>query len=174
MIKFKDLKLPKEFSKKKKLDLYKCWILTSLEQGSDLRTLEIKADYDRMALTKEDAVALAINQFGTDEILGHSNDLLTYFGAKCFVIVKITLATGSMEEAVIIPPENSQIDLDPHYDPDMGVLNVTVLGRISDVSIKNYFLTDIQLYVDENTHILKIKAIELKELSINKSSNDMT
>ena len=167
---FHDLKLPKEFSKKKKLDLYKCWILTPLEKGSDLRVLEIHEDFERMALTEKAAVILAINQLGSDEIIAHANNLLEYFNGKYFIIIKITLTAGSMDEEVIIPPENKNgIDTDPHYDPIMGVLNVTVKGRISDCHITNYALTDISLEMDDNTHILTINNVELKELVINKS-----
>ena len=50
---FHDLKLPKELSKKKKLELYKCWILTPLEKGSDQRTLNIAQDYERMGLNEK-------------------------------------------------------------------------------------------------------------------------
>lgn len=167
---FHDLKLPKELSKKKKLELYKCWILTPLEKGSDQRTLKIAQDYERMGLNEKAAVALAINQLGSEEILAHADNLLEYFNGKYFVVLKLILLAGSMDEEVIIPAENlNGMDLDPHYDPIAEVLNVTVQGRIADYFITNYALTDIALEMDENTHIMMLKNIELKELVINKS-----
>ena len=162
---FHDLKLPKELSKKKKLELYKCWILTPLEKGSDQRVLDLDWSCDRYGLSEKAAVALEINRLGAEYLLEHSKDLLEDLSKKCFVIMKVTLLAG-----IIIPPENSKgIDTNPHYDPIMGVLNVTIRHRVAESEIKNYSLTDVSLEMDENTHLMNIVNIELQEQVINHS-----
>ena len=167
---FHDLKLPKELSKKKKLDLYKCWILTPLEKGSDQRVLELDWVCDRYGLSEKAAVALEINKLGAEYLLSHAENLLEVFSQKCFVIMKVTLVAGTLEENIIIPPENAYgFDTDPHYDPYMGALNVTIRNRVADSEIKNYALTNISLEMDENTHLMSIQNIELQEQIINRA-----
>ena len=63
---FRDLKLPKELSKKKKLELYKCWILAPLDKGSEPRQLELSTDCERYGLTEKAAISLAINEYGEE------------------------------------------------------------------------------------------------------------
>ena len=163
---FHDLKLPKELSKKKKLDVYKCWILTPLSKGSDERMLNINWDCDRYGLTEKSAVAVELNQIGAENLVG--KDLLELFSGKCFVIMKITLVSGSMDEDIVLSAENKGIiDTNPHYDPIIGAMNVTIHGRIADMEIKNYILSDISLEIDENTHIVNVANIELHEQIIN-------
>ena len=167
---FHDLKLPKELSKKKKLELYKCWILTPLEKGSDQRLLELNWDCDRYGLSEKAAVTQEINNLGSDYLLQHAENLLDALSEKCFVILKVTLVAGTMDEEVIIPPENmNNMDTDPHYDPVNGILNATIRNRIADSDINNYMLTDISLEMDENTHFMSIKNIELQEKIVNRS-----
>lgn len=167
---FHDLKLPKELSKKKKLELYKCWILTPLEKGSDQRVLDLDWTCDRYGLSETAAVALEINKLGADYLLSHANDLLETFSQKCFVIMKVVLMSGTMDEDIIIPPENgSGFDTDPHYDPFMGALNATIRYRVADSEIKNYALVNISLEMDENTRLMSIKNIELQEQVINQA-----
>lgn len=167
---FHDLKLPKELSKKKKLELYKCWILTPLEKGSDQRVLELDWSYDRYGLSETAAVAVELNKLGAEFLLQHAENLLEVLSQKCFVIMKIVLLAGTMDEEIIIPPENNKgVDINPHYDPVMGALNVTIRYRVADSEIKNYAITDIALELDENTHLMMIKDIELKEMIINHS-----
>ena len=166
---FRDLKLPKELSKKKKLELYKCWILTPLDKGSDTRVLNLNTDCDRYGLTAKAAVEIELNQNYKDKIYELSmDDLLAYFESMCFVIMKVTLATGSMDEEVIIPPENKgDMDIDPHYDPENMILNATIQGRISDVEIKNYSLIKLQFKIDDNTGIIHVADLDLQEQIVN-------
>lgn len=167
---FHDLKFPKELSKKKKLELYKCWILTPLEKGSDQRILDLDWCCDRYGLSDKAAVAIAINKLGSEYLLANADNLLEAFSQKCFVIMKITLLAGTLEEEVIIPPDNAEdFDTNPHYDPIVGALNATIRYRVADSEMKNYTLTDIALEMDENTHIMSIKNIELQEQIINRA-----
>lgn len=167
---FHDLKLPKELSKKKKLELYKCWILSPLERGSDQRVLELDWSCDRYGLSEKAAVTTEINRLGTDYLLAHANELLEVLSKKCFVIMKVVLLAGTMDEEVIIPPDNSEgFDTDPHYDPYMGALNATIRYRVADSELKNYNLTNISLELDENTHLVSIRDIELQEQIINRA-----
>ena len=167
---FHDLKLPKELSKKKKLELYKCWILTPLDKGSDQRILELDWVCDRYGLSEKAAVALEINKLGADYLLSHSENLLEVFSQKCIVIMKVTLVSGTLEEDIIIPPENAYgFDTDPHYDPQMGALNVTIRNRVADSEMKNYALVNIALEMNEDTHLMGIKNIELQEQIINRA-----
>jgi len=166
---FHDLKLPKELSKKKKLELYKCWILTPLTKESSPRKLELDWVYDRYGLSEQSAVTLAINEYGED-LLKNPDKIFDILSQKCFVILKVVLLAGTMDEEVIIPPENnSGIDMSPNYDPINGLLNVTVRHRTADLDLKNYTLTDIKLELDENTNLLAVKDISLQEQIINKS-----
>ena len=170
MVRFRDLKFPKELSKKKKLELYKCWILAPLDKGSEQRGLDLNWVSDRYGLSEKAAVAVELNRIGLDAILPNSNDLVQYFHNKCFVILKIVLLAGTMDEPIIVPPENaSLIDTDPHYDPVIGALNATVRYRTADMEIKNYALTDISIDVDPNTNILNVASLEFQEQVINHS-----
>lgn len=167
---FHDLKLPKELSKKKKLELYKCWILAPLDKGSDQRVLELDWSCDRYGLTETAAVALEINKLGAEYLLANANNLLDILSQKCFVIMKVVLLAGTMDEEIIIPPENEKgFDTDPHYDPFMGALNATIRYRVADSEIKNYALTNIGLVMDENTQLMSIQDIELQEQIINRA-----
>ena len=167
---FHELKLPKELSKKKKLELYKCWILTPLEKGSDQRVLDLDWGCDRYGLSEKAAVALEINKLGAEYLLSHAENLLETLSQKCFVIMKVILLSGTMDEEIIIPPDNAAgFDTDPHYDPFIGALNATIRYRVADSEIKNYTLTDIVLELDENTHFMNITNIELREQIINHS-----
>ena len=165
---FRDLKLPKELSKKKKLDLYKCWILTPLSKGSDERILSLNWDCDRYGLSEKAAVSVELNNIGADVLSG--KNLLEEFSSKCFVIMRVTLISGTMDEDIVIPTENKNvIDTNPHYDPIIGAINATVRGRIADMEIKNYALTDITVDMDENTHIINVTEIDMQEQIINHS-----
>lgn len=167
---FHDLKLPKELSKKKKLELYKCWILAPLDKGSDQRVLELDWGCDRYGLTETAAVALEVNKLGAEYLLDNASNLLDVFSQKCFVIMKIVLLAGTMDEEILTPPENAKdFDIDPHYDPFMGALNATIRYRVADSEIKNYTLTNIALEMDENTRLMSIKNIELQEQVINRA-----
>ena len=170
MVTFRDLKFPKELSKKKKLELYKCWILTPLDKGSDQRVLDLNWISGRFGLSEKAAIAIELNRIGADEIIPHANDLVHYFGSKCFVIMKVILMAGTMDESVIVPPANATIiDLDPHYDPIMGALNVTIQNRVADMEMRNYMLEDISITVDSNTNILNVESVTLREQVINHS-----
>ena len=166
---FRDLKFPKDLSKKKKLELYKCWILTPLDKGSEPRKLELDWVNDRYGLSEKSAVALAINQYDTD-LLASKDKIFDILSQKCFVILKVVLAAGSMDEEVILPPENSSgIDTNPNYDVINGLLNASIYHRVVDMDLKNYILTDISLELDENTNLISIKDIDLHEQVINQS-----
>lgn len=165
---FRDLKLPKELSKKKKLDLYKCWILTPLSKGSDERVLDLNWDCDRYGLSEKSAVSVELNKIGIDNLLG--KDLLEMFSNKCIVIMRVTLLSGTMDEEIVMPAANiGVIDTNPHYDPIIGALNVTIHDRIAEMEMKNYTLADISVEIDENTHIVNVVNLELKEQIINHS-----
>ena len=166
---FHDLKLPKELSKKKKLELYKCWILTPLDKESTPRELELNTDFDRFGLTEKSAITIAVNDYCA-ELLSNPEKVFDILSQKCFVILKVTLLSGTMDEDVIILPENKTgIDISPNYDPMNGLLNVTIRERISDFDLKNYNLTDISLELDENTNLMVVKDVSLVEQIINKS-----
>ena len=66
---FRELKYPKEISRKKKLSLYKCYILEPLKKGAPVRTINLNMDRERFALTEELAVQYALNQMGVNEAL---------------------------------------------------------------------------------------------------------
>ena len=167
---FHDLKLPKELSKKKKLELYKCWILTPLDKESSPRKLELDWGCDRYGLSEKSAVELAINEEYGGRLIAHPDKVLDILSSKCFVILKIVLLAGVMDEDVIILPENtSNLDISPNYDPIKGLLNVTIRHRTADLDLKNYALTDISLELDENTNLLTIKDLSMQEQIINKS-----
>ncbi len=172
MITFRDLKLPKELSKKKKLELYKCWIITPLNKDSATRMLDLNPALDRYGLTMQSAVELEINKY-SDQINNFTNndEILDFFKKIYFVIGKITLSSGSMDEEVIIPPlaNNDNIDLDPHFDSDFNLLTATVHERMSNVEIKNYVIMDLQLEKDINTGIFHITKLDLQEQIINHS-----
>ena len=169
---FHDLKLPKELSKKKKLDLYKCWILDPLDEGSDQRILDLNVDRDRYGLTQEAAFHLAINQLGADYIIENLDlsDMTNFMSNKLVVIMKITLLAGSMDEEVIIPPDSdTTMSVDPGYDPILGILTVTVRHRIADTELKNYAVDSITIEIDNATRIINITELSLREQIINKA-----
>ena len=112
------------------------------------------------------AITLALNEH-REEILKNHNNLLEYLSQKCTVIFKVTLASGTMDESVIIMPGNDT-NINPNYDPINELLNVTIDNRSSDYDLKNYTITNIALELDENTDILIIKDIGLEEQVINR------
>ena len=166
---FKELKLPKDLSKKKRMELYKCWILTSLQKGSDQRVLELNTDIDRYGLSKEAAFHLAINKMGT-EFFDSGKTPFDFLSNKLIVIIKFILLPGSIDEEIIIPPSDEDCTMiDPAYDPDPGIISATVRDRISDLEIKNYQIEDISCEIDHNTGIIFVKDLNLREQVINKS-----
>lgn len=160
---FRDLNV----SKKKPPELFKCWILAPNEIDRDLY---LDWGVDRYGLSEKSAIALELNKLGSETLMANSDKLVEFFGGKYFVLVKLVLDPESFDSDVILPPENSAgFDLDPHYDADLGVLNATIRYRMVDMSIKTYLLADIALDIDENTHIVRVKDIELIEQKLNQS-----
>lgn len=189
---FHQIKYPKELSRKKKLELYKCFILEPLKKGSPVREIEVNVDKDRWALTKELAVQYALNRLGrtaalqllfntlddyaalpkspTEEELSEMEDNTSPLKNRdsFFVILTVTLKNGVMDEDIIIPPYPSyDEDLDPQYDPQQGLLTVTIKDRYDSMSIKNYTLHDIYVSVDSGTDLLRIDHLEMDEVVIN-------
>lgn len=175
---FRDLKLPNGLAKKKKLQLYKSWILEPLEKGAPIRSLSINPDRDRYALTETQAVEAALNELGWDRVaelmaneLSFSLDdasklptLRNYF----VVILTVTLENGVMDDDVIIPPNpDYAMDLDPHFAPELGLLTVTVKDRYSDLQIQNYTIHDIGLHFEESTQHITVQHLKLDEVVIN-------
>ena len=162
-ITFRDLNV----SKKKPPELFKCWILAQNEID---RELYLDWGIDRYGLSEKSAIALELNKIGSETLLTNSNNLVEFFNGKYFVVVKFVLDPDTFDTDVILPPENSAgFDLDPHYDPDLGVLNATIRYRMVDMSIKTYLLADIALEIDDSTHIVRVKDIELVEHHLNQS-----
>ena len=171
-MKFRDLKFPKELAKKKKLSLFKCYILEPLKKGAPLRTINLNVDRERYALTEQLAVQYALNQLGVDEalklIFGSSD--LTQEGElnreSFFVIFEVVLKNGVMEEEILLPAKpGSRENLDPKYDPEDGLLTASIRDRYDGMHIKNYTLHDIYVSVEQDR--LHIENLKMDEVVIN-------
>ena len=177
---FRDLKLPNGLAKKKKLTLYKCWMLEPLDKGSPIRELRLNPDRDRYALTAQQAVEAALNEQGFDKVVqlfgqtmadltdnltdSNAPNLRSYF----YVILSVTLENGVTDENVVIPPNGEYtMDLDPHFNPKLGLLTVTIRDRYSDMEIKNYTIKDIGLNLDRATEHIGVTLLTLEEVVIN-------
>ena len=164
---FRDLKLPKEFNKKKKLDLYKCYILEPLAKGAPSRNLDVNLDRERYALTEKGAIEYALNQMGSQEALALIMDD-TRFHKTFFVIMTVTLHNGIMDEPPLLSQEGDyEVDLDPQYDPDRGLLTVSISDRYDEMHFKNYNVQDIFFELESGSELIRINDIKLDEVVIN-------
>jgi hypothetical protein len=163
---FYDLKLPKELSKKKKLELYKGFILPPANKG-EVRELEINADSDRYSLWIESAIEYAVNQLGLEAFEG--KDILSTLQKYYFIIVAITLNNGVMGEEILYSIVDGKIvSKDPNFDKDSGLLSVTIRDRFASMDILNYQLQNAEITFDANTRTISMKNIEVIKQIINK------
>jgi hypothetical protein len=163
---FYDLKLPKELSKKKKLDLYKCYILSPASKG-EVRELPLNLNSDRYALTENDAIVYAVNQFGLENFEG--KNILDVLQKYYFIIVIITLNNGVMGEEVLYDIiDGKRISRDPNFDKENNLLSVSIKDRISSIEIINYQLKNADITYNQNTGQIKMENIELLKQIINK------
>ena len=167
MMKFKDLELPKELAKKKKLDLYKCWIVDPLEKGSDERILDLDVSFDRYGLTENAAIACALEAFYKDNPDIDLLKILEILTNKFLVVTKITLFADTMDEDILVPPENAgKWDHEVSYDKEAMQLNASIYHRISESSITNYKLNNLEYTWSTSGHIV-IDDISLEEQVVN-------
>lgn len=177
---FRDIKYPKELARKKKLELYKCFILEPLKKKSPMRTVDVDVFRERWALTEKQAVQYALNQLGLESALtllfGNINDMFnpSREGQELknrdsfFVIMSVTLKHGVMDEEILVPPnEDYTGSLDPNYDQENGLLTVTIKNRYDSMHIKNYTLHDIFVEIDSGSHLLHVKDLQMDEVVIN-------
>lgn len=172
---FRDIKYPKELARKKKLELYKCFILDPLKKGSPLRTVDVDVYKERWALTEQQAVQYALNKLGIDgamALLFGQVDTKRQSELKnrdsFFVILSVTLRHGAMDEEILVSPnEDYQSSAEPDYDQEMGLLTATIKDRYDSMHIKNYTLHDIYVSVEPGSGLLHIDHLEMDEVVIN-------
>lgn len=172
---FRDIKYPKELARKKKLELYKCFILDPLKKGSPLRTVDVDVYKERWALTEQQAVQYALNRLGTDKALAllfgtpftsDSQELKNR--DSFFVILSVTLQHGAMDEEILVSPnEDYHSSAEPDYDQDLGLLTATIKDRYDSMHIKNYTLHDIYVSIEPGSGLLHIDHLEMDEVVIN-------
>lgn len=170
---FHDIKYPKELARKKKLELFKCFILEPLKKGSPLRTVDVDVSRERWALTEQLAVQYALNRMGSREALrllfgpeGDTTDLKNR--SSFFVILSVILKNGVMDEEILLPPNpDYRGDMDPHYDQDQGLLTATIKDRYESMHIKNYTIHDIGVSLEPGSDLLHINTLEMDEVVIN-------
>ena len=165
---FKDLELPKELSKKKKLDLYKAWIVEPLEKGSDERVLDVDVSAERYGLTENSAIAYALEKhFKEMDPNIIVDNLMNILSNKILVVIKITLFQEVMNEEILLPPENvGSWNYDVDYDKETLQLNATVHHRISDSHITNYRVNSVSINTTTSGHFI-IDDISLDEQVVN-------
>ena len=155
VVTFRDIKLPKELSKKKKLTLYKCEIMEPLSKGDPTRSLEANLDCDRYAITTEQAVAYALTRLGSvrleDLVAGAMEGTSDELHKLFFVVVSYTIKMDEMNKPILLTV-NGMAD-DPQYDANKGVLSATLIDRYDEMHIKNYSLRDISINVAEGGEI---------------------
>ena len=169
---FRDLKLPS--NKKRKLELYKCWFVTpyTKKKGNEIRVLELNSDIDRYGLTVEAAVQYELNRFLSTMNLKEEflKDPIDMMSKLMVVVMQFTLSPNTMDEEVVIPPNNSIKPADPNYDPAFGLISVTLKDRTDcEKDIKNYAVDHIKCELDPNTEIILVNELELREQIIGKS-----
>ena len=159
-MRFKDLKLPKEFSKKKKLKFYKCFIVSNL---NDNVTLTVKCDKDRVALSEREAYQQELNAMGREEAETY---LFSPQSRKdVIVIFEFEMRNGIMSEDVIIPPNPEfEMDTSPDHDMKFGLMNVTIGKRYDNIHIRYKTLNDICYEIDEATDQLLITQISFNDI----------
>ncbi len=183
---FRDLKLPKQLSKKKKLSLYKCWILDPALKGEPLRMLTIDSGRDRFSLTEEAAFQYALNKACKDEFKEQYEklisskfdaenllDFVTMITRKHIVIIEIVLRNGIMDEDIIDLPGMKSTAENVQYDPDMLTLTATAgsgdFARYNEMHCHNFSVRDIEFEINEGTELLIFKKLTWEPSIINQS-----
>ncbi len=179
---FRDIKYPKELARKKKLELYKCFILEPLKKKSPKRTVDVDVYRERWALTEKQAVQYALNQLGIEDAMRllFNQPIISYEDSDgevkpelknrdtFFVIMSVTLKNGVMDEEIIVPTnEEYTVDVDPNYDPDLGLLTATIKDRYDSMHIKNYTLHDIYVTIEPGSNLILIDTLEMDEVVVN-------
>ena len=176
---FRELRLPSSLNKKKKLSLYKCWILEPLDPGSDIRSLNINMNFDRFGLTEEAAFDAEFQRICHDEWKEDSNRYISNGGdddgfikkayGEHIVIMEIVLRNGIMDEEIIQLPPNSLITTGVDYDPTTMTLNATIGDRYVDMHMFNYQIKDMNLEYQMNTDTYEIKDLKWEPSVISRS-----
>lgn len=155
---------------KKKLSLYKCYIWEPLAKGAPIRSADLDMIRARLALSEKLALQYAMNQLGaekaTDLIFNGMYDLQKVNRETFIVIIEIVFQSSALDEEVLLPIRpGDEVDDDPKYDPDDGLLTVTIGGRYEDIKVRNYHLDKITVTIEESGRLL-IKDLKLEEVVI--------
>lgn len=165
---FRDIKLPKQLAKKKKMELYKCYLLQEATPGES-RELQLNLDNDRYGLSKEAAIRHAVNQLRFSDFSGESGVLETLKQYN-IVILKIILDAHAIEEDILLKKvDGNEVPIDPNYDFENEMISVTAKDRVSDILIENYQLKSADITFNPSTEILDITNIELLSKVLNKN-----
>lgn len=166
---FKDINFPKEYYEKKRPVLYKWWILSPLTKGSDKRFLDISGERDWYGVTFDSAFENAINKYIQENNITINNieDLKKEFNGKLFVSAKIILEAKSTDEVIIAADDHADLNTDPRYDPEYGLLYASTFERINTVDLQNWRLDDLEWHYDQNTSRIIIDNKVLSEKVIN-------
>ena len=166
-MKFKDLVLPREQGRKKKISLYKCFIYPPFRKGDAKRELDINEDRDRYGLTQMSAIQYTLDQMGREEVLEKIQD------GKIFndfvVVLEINLVNGCLEMPILVPPPNEDVEmsLDPDYNEKDFLLSATIRDRISTVKISTFNIKDIKVFFEDSTGRVIIEELKLEPVIIN-------
>lgn len=183
---FRDLKLPKNLSKKKKIALYKCWILDPISKGGPLRMLNIDSGRDRFSLTEEAAFAYALNQACKSDLkedfekIQKSDyspeaiaDFVMMLTRKHIVIIEIVMRNGMMDENIIDLPGYKSTPEEVQYDPDMLTLTATAgsgnFARYDEMHVNNYNIRELEFEVSDATELVTLTKLVWEPSVINQS-----
>lgn len=168
---FKEAGLPIDYAKKKKIDLFKAWLLEPVDKNSELRTLDINAERDWFALSKKAAIQHVINKAISNQelVLTSDEDLLPELQKRLLVIYELKLNASYNENAIFPVDSNSMVNMDPAYDPMTEIIHVTSFHRITKAFLYNYFIENLEWHRDPNTNLIIIDQIDISEKVINET-----
>ena len=168
---FRDLKLPKELSRKKKLQLHKVWILNENVLEAKDHGITIHPDKDRYGLSLNSAFELALNSCDTAQMFKEmtvgEDDVVSVRGNDIDkVIVVHAIITLQFLDDPITDPIGEHPAPDPQYNPERGYLTVTIKEKCSDFDLKNYRIDSFSFTVNSSTEEKLLKDLYLEEVVI--------
>lgn len=171
-MKYINIELPKELSKRKKLILFKVFICKKPNENDDLldSTIVFNQDYDMYSLISHNASEEAINEYIKREKLEekYSNnieDIQNHIINNCeHVEFKIILNDECIyEEALVKLPHIEEKSF--VYDKDTTKISYTIKDRMESVNVHFDIITALSLHYDSEKKKYIIDELKLDTLS---------
>lgn len=140
-MKFNDLDIPKEYKKKKKVTLYKAFIL---KDGDEMK---VNTDIDILSLSHEAAILILITSLRLEDISSLKGKLIN------FAVLEFTIDELN---------NTNLIDNGEMYCQDSS-FSITLKDKSYKVDVEDRLIEDIVIEIKEN-EIMEIKEMRLSKL----------